>query len=294
MAPNQAEVPWVDAWIRWERNSKQCDDDSNPLICDNNSDDDDDDESLPPPTESYDFTHQTPQGEITVKIEGYHSDSEQIWNSTGLTLWRSSYYLCQFLVDHYDEMLLPSLQPNNSCCNQGANTTRGDDCKQMKILEVGSGLGRCGILAHLLSKANDIDTNTILTDGDTDTLKQLRQNVQNNIQDDDESIECKQLLWGNDHAVEFLQQQSNITFDLIIGSDLLYVTSVIQPLFETVRELLKPNSGKFLMAHCCRRVGNEVTLDEVLSVACDLGLDYKEKLRNDEDIVLYSFELKEK
>ena len=92
--------------------------------------------------------------------------------------------------------------------------------------------------------------------------------------------------------MQYLQQQQltgSKKFDLIIGSDLLYVPSVIQPLFETVLHLLNRDSGKFLMAHCCRRVGNDVTLEEVLSVAKDLGFECEEKMRNDEDIVLFSF-----
>lgn len=72
--------------------------------------------------------------------------------------------------------------------------------------------------------------------------------------------------------------------DVIIGSDLLYVASVIQPLFETVLVLLKPKSGKFLMAHCCRRVGIEATLDMVLEVAREMGVEWKEELRNEDDV----------
>ena len=268
------EVPWVDAWIRWERNSKQDDDHSDCNL--------DDDESLPPPTESYNFTHTLPGKTLTLQIEGYHSDSEQTWNSTGLTLWRSSYYLCQYLVDNYRDLMQPE------------DDVSGTDCQDsLRILEVGSGLGRCGMLAHLLSKANGNYTQTTLTDGDTDTLKLLRQNARNNIKDD--NIECKQLLWGESHALKLMQQQreqGNGKFDLIIGSDLLYVTSVIQPLFETVFEVLKPTCGTFLMAHCCRRVGNEVTLDEILNISRNMGFRCKEEFKNEEeDIVLFSFKL---
>jgi predicted nicotinamide N-methyase len=166
---------------------------------------------------------------------------------------------------------------------------------QMKVLEVGSGLGRCGMLAHLVSKAIGYDTKTVLTDGDTDTLKQLRHNVQNNI-DLEDNVQCTQLLWGKDNALQFLEKQpvENGKFDLVIGSDLLYVTSVIQPLFETIHELLEPDDGKFLMAHCSRRVGNDVTLDKVLTVAQETGFECTEELRNnDEDITLYSFRLTE-
>ncbi|KAL3787369.1 hypothetical protein ACHAWO_000579 [Cyclotella atomus] len=279
MASNQAEIPWVDAWIRWERNSKNYDShDTDDYVVSQ------DEEPLPPPTECHNFAYKILNDDITLKIEGFHSDSEQTWNSTGLTLWKSSHYLCQYLVDHCKEFMLPASESGIECV----------DDRQMKVLEVGSGLGRCGMLAHLLSKASGNDTKTVLTDGDTDTLKQLRHNVQNNI-DNQDNFECKQLLWGKDNALQFLQKQSEETskFDLILGSDLLYVTSVIQPLFKTIHELLKPNDGKFFMAHCCRRVGNDVTLDEVLTIAHEMGFMCTEELRNDDDIVLYSFRLLE-
>jgi predicted nicotinamide N-methyase len=273
-AQTWTEVPWLDAWTRWERNSKQVENDE--------KDEDSDDESLPPPTEQYKFTYTTPSSNnIVLKLEGYHSDSEQTWNSTGLTLWKSSNYLCQFLVDHCKELF----------CNE---LSHDDSGKQRMILEVGSGLGKCGMLAHLLSKENWKDTMTVLSDGDTDTLKLLRRNTSNNI--DDDSVICRQLLWGRDHAIQFLKQHNDeqrSKFDLIIGSDLLYVRSVMQPLFETVFELLNQNDGQFLMAHCCRRVGNEVTLEELLSVSYNVGFEFREELRNGEDIVLYSFQLRD-
>lgn len=227
MASQSVEVPWVDAWIRWERNSKQEDNSTdNPESSDS---DDVDNASLPPPTESYTFTYTTAGSNIriTLKLDGYHSDSEQTWNSTGLTLWRSSHYLCQYLVDRSVEWM-PS---HDHTVDNGLSVE-----KEVKILEVGSGLGRCGMLTHhILSKAYGYDTKTLLTDGDTDTLKQLRRNPHHNIKNDD-SIECRQLLWGKEYAIQFLQQQSTGSkkFDLIIGSDLLYVPSVIKPLFETV------------------------------------------------------------
>jgi len=40
----------------------------------------------------------------------------------------------------------------------------------LRVLEVGLGLGQCGPLAHFLSHDN---ATTVLTDGDTNTLKQV-------------------------------------------------------------------------------------------------------------------------
>lgn len=241
--------------------------------------DDEDEEELPPTTESYTFTYPNPAKsddqnacDIKLELEGYHDDSEQTWSSTGLTLWRSSHHLCQHLVSDEAKMLQDTSNQN------------------LRILEVGSGLGRCGLLAHRLSHEN---ATTILTDGDTDTLKQLRKNVKNNTKDDDDIISCRQLLWGEEYAKTFLMQQPLETkFDIILGSDLIYVQSVIRPLFETVRVLLGTTTeSKFLMAHCSRREGNEVELSMVLDLADEEGFEY-EALIEEDDISVLCFKRK--
>lgn len=262
------EVPWVDAWVRWERNNN----DDGGAADDCKDDTVEEDEELPPATESYTFTYPNPSSDsdIVLELKGFHEDSEQIWNSTGLKLWRSSHYLCQYLVNEEAEVL-------------------GDENNtNLRVLEVGSGLGRCGLLAHSLSHDN---ATTVLTDGDTDTLKQLRHNVSKNTSAGDDTITCQQLLWGEQHAKDYLSQQSDEKkhFDLILGSDLIYVQSVIRPLFETVRTLLCTHeNAKFLMAHCSRREGNEVELSMVLDAAREEGFEY-DIMVEDDDISLFSF-----
>ena len=56
---------------------------------DNDSDDDDDDDD----NES-----------IRLDIHGFKTDSDQVWESTGLTLWKASTYLCDYMVQHADEL----------------------------------------------------------------------------------------------------------------------------------------------------------------------------------------------
>jgi len=179
-----------------------------------------------------------------------------------------SHYLCQHLVSEF-KMLQ-------------------DTSNDLRILEVGSGLGRCGLLAHHLSHEN---ATTILTDGDTDTLKQLRENIKNNTIQNGSNISCVQLLWGEEQAKTFLSQQpGSRKFDVILGSDLIYVKSVIRPLFETVRVLLSERDGsKLLMAHCSRREGNEVELNTVLEIAEQEGFEYELLIQDDSDISVFSF-----
>ena len=98
------------------------------------------------------------------------------------------------------------------------------------------------------------------------------------------------LLWGEEYAKSFLSQQPNESkYDIILGSNLIYVQSVIKPLFETVEVMLREASNsKFLMAHCARREGNEVDLHMVLDVAEEKGFGY-DVVVEDDDISVFSF-----
>ena len=318
------EIKWYDAWIRWEKGSKE--------VYNNNDesgdDDNEEDEQPPVPTDTYYYEH----GNIQLQIDGFPSDSEVIWTSTGLTIWRSSSYLCDWLVENL--LPLSKSQQNQHQAPQD-NSSNNNNNGNLRVLELGSGLGRCGILAaHLLASSsspassssdgnnsdssnniNDDDAccyrrrhrrhEVVLTDGDTDTLSQLRANVKQNLNNvKNVTVSCHQLVWGKETSKKFLQQHfaangKQQKFDLIIGSDLLYVPNVIDELFETVVELLSSNnnnnseSSKFIMAHCARRHGNKVTLDMILTAATKVGLSYT-LLLDDPDIVddiyLYSFQ----
>ena len=266
------ESPWIDAWVRWERNSMETYNDD-----DQEHDDDEHEQELPPPTETYTFTYPNPKSSesadsITIELRGFDSDSEQIWNSTGLTVWKSSHHLCNYLVEH-SRML-----ENNK-----------------RILELGSGLGRCGILAHKLVRKANADCDVYLTDGDTDTLTQLRDNKKHNVDSDDikssaSEVFCHQLIWGRETAQNFLSHRaSNRAFDIMFGSDLIYVQSVIVPLFETVETLLSHKADSiFIMAHSNRRKGNEVDVDMVLDAADKAGLRY-EVAEQVDDISVFVF-----
>ena len=242
-------------------------------------DNEEDDEEPPPvPTNTYSFSY---DDNISIELQGFPADSEVIWTSTGLTLWRSSQYLCDYLMNNRQLLL-----------------QQHSEGKQPRVLEVGSGLGRCGILAHLLAPKTKI----FLTDGDTDTLSQLRANIQRNItiKDDDKmnhehnNISCHQLLWGKETADAFSKAHGG-NFDVIMGSDLVYVPKVIQPLFETVQTLLSKPNGIFVMAHCARRHGNEVKLEMIVDAADQAGFTCNVIVEDNDildDIYLYKFEWK--
>jgi hypothetical protein len=108
---------------------------------------------------------------ICVSVTGIKAKYPMFLQSTGLTLWKSSKTLCSHL-----------------CSN--SNIVR-----DKSVIELGAGLGLAGIVAQKLGAQK-----VVLTDGDTDTLDNMRENVSTNIEthdgEENDSIICKQLLWG--------------------------------------------------------------------------------------------------
>ena len=178
-------------------------------------------------------------------------------NSTGLTLWRASPLLCKYLIENI------SLVSNRY------------------VLELGAGLGLCGILAAGLG-AKEV----CITDGDSFTLASLRENIARNIVLCPPSkVSCRQLRWG----IKLMEFQSHCgqtipdgQFDVILGSDIIYVESILTPLFETVSHLLQPD-GIFILAYARRNV----KIDRVLSTATQYGFKWTDP-SNDEGCYIFS------
>jgi len=178
---------------------------------------------------------------VHIRLSGHKAELGQTLHSTGLTLWRASELLCAYLV-------------------QTPNLIRGKH-----VLELGAGLGLCGILVHHMEAAR-----VVLTDGDTDTLANLRSNVEMNcpaMADERTSaasgIECCQLVWGR-NLEEFVQTHG--TFDVILGADIIYREEILEPLWSSVAQLLQ-SAGVFLLAYARRNV----SIDRVLETATKYG-----------------------
>jgi Lysine methyltransferase len=133
-----------------------------------------------------------------------------------------------------------------------------------------------GILAHRLAPQT---STVVVTDGDTDTLVHLRNNVEINRASN--NISARQLLWGRDTAQAFAESgkhgecngDDSGSFDVILASDIIYANAVIDPLWETIQTLLAYPRGSFWMAFARREV--PVTIDFVLQKAKEHGFCYK-------------------
>lgn len=272
----EEEIEWRDSQIRWEEDANQtkADDD------DNNVDHDEEYATLDPfatdPRTTFSFSfprHGRPgdlpeQDPIRINLQGYTYESDQTWSSTGMTLWRASEYLCHFLIRHWDQDLL--IQDSIHQRNESPDIQHH---RERRVLELGAGLGLCSLVAHHLG---DASTSVYVTDGDKDVLVELRKNVANHRQNRGQ-IFCHQLLWGKDTSAQFLNNNvvARRKFNIILAADVVYVKSVVQPLWDTVQALLDPDDDKavFVLAFARRVV--DVTVDDVLEAAEQAGFSHQ-------------------
>ena len=175
------------------------------------------------PYETTDYTFHVVEKEEAIRCALRHSNPNVTQHSTGLALWTGSRFMAEWLV---------------------ADTNPSDFVQNKRVLELGAGLGLCGIVAHKLGA-----TEVCLTDGDRRVLENLRHNVDVNITDGS-SVTCPQLIW--DHRIEeFLdsqQQQQNGSvgrryYDLIMAPDVAYMSKSIEPLLKTVDRCLEPTNS---------------------------------------------------
>ena len=192
----------------------------------------------------------------TISIRGKEDEG----NSTGLGLWLGSEVLCQYMLEHQELI------------------------KGKRILELGAGLGLCGIVAYQLGAAK-----VIMTDGDKAVLDNLRFNVeQNRLQMNEEQqqqentndsstdenspqssrIICPQLIWNKD--LDVFAKDFGGPFPVLISSDCVYLTQSLEPLWKTVRHLLHPD-GYYLYVN---RSTSQAPVPMVLEMAQRHGFEY--------------------
>ncbi|KAL7541912.1 hypothetical protein ACHAXR_012250 [Thalassiosira sp. AJA248-18] len=211
---------------------------------------------------------------IDIQIRGYKTDADEVWQSTGLTLWRASNYLCQYQMQNLQLF------------------------QDKRIIEIGAGLGLNGILAWRSTAASS-NSVVCITDGDSDALVHLRENVERNRStesgDDDGTVSCHQLIWGKFSSELFLENiAGNQKYDVILASDIIYSAVIVDPLWETIQALLKEPSdgekgGVFVMAYA-RRTQVPISIELVLEKAVEKGFVYELVKEDDEDgIWVYTF-----
>eukprot|EP00747_Dinoflagellata_sp_TGD_P023290 gnl/TRDRNA2_/TRDRNA2_129703_c0_seq1.p1 gnl/TRDRNA2_/TRDRNA2_129703_c0~~gnl/TRDRNA2_/TRDRNA2_129703_c0_seq1.p1 ORF type:complete len:244 (+),score=41.67 gnl/TRDRNA2_/TRDRNA2_129703_c0_seq1:113-844(+) len=150
----------------------------------------------------------------------------RIADLSGLKLWP----VALPMLHHLRDVVLPSLRQQT--------VTSG---RPVRVLELGSGIGLLGIGLAALG-----DTAVVLTDPDIvvnfsedgdegSTLEWLQANVDLNRTVVGDRAVVRKLSWGN--AADIASVKTSGTFDLIVGSDILYNIDNYPPLLATVRAL---------------------------------------------------------
>jgi predicted nicotinamide N-methyase len=233
---------------------------------------------------------------IDIHLVGYKAELGQTLHSTGLTLWRASSLLCDFLLQHPGyvrgksvvEVRFETMQRDSgyTWTVHGVSGIVSHRCSLARSPQLGAGLGLCGILASHLRASK-----VVLTDGDSDALHYLRANVEKNVPQPQKRVEndiidgtqaaapafVRQLVWGE--AASFLTTDSE-RFDTVIGSDIIYVEEILEPLWRTVDDLVTP-AGAFLLAFARRNV----PIDRVFETASTHGFAWTCDDSNSEGVI---------
>ena len=198
-----------------------------------------------------------PSKSVSFTVKGVKRELGQTLDSTGLTIWRASEHLCQFIMD-------------NSSLFEGK-----------RVCELGAGLGMVSILLGKLKVASLI----VASDGDQDTIDLLDDNIA-----DTESVgavESAMLYWGE--LGEF-RRRYPFKFEVLMAADVIYEDGQVNPLMDSVVEILNRDNAdsKFYLAYARRNVPFDRVLDAAKARGL-IGTLLDRGLNNAEPIYSFSF-----
>lgn len=201
---------------------------------------------------------------------------------SGQYLWPAAAFMGRYLQDNWDEL------------------------KARRVLELGAGVGLAGILASKLPGTEQV----ILTDYDHGSLELLNENIQLNLDAENSCITTVEYLeWGKDRIIPISSTQASSsgsekmtrfseisdaisesvscgevedpdTFSLLLGTDLLYCTDIVKPLFKSAKMLLGNTKNSCFVLVSSFDPGQDI--EEAVSVTCNkIGLMREEKIKLD-------------
>ncbi len=145
--------------------------------------------------------------------------------TTGLTTWPAARFLLKWMIDHRRDL----------------------NDKELKMLELGSGVGFTGISLAKLGIAQHV----ILSDCHPSVIQTLEANVTANFQDEAGRCSVAKLDWES-----FDKEQASkmsLDFILVLGADVVFDTSVIPFLVKTIDICLERPSCQCCLIACVER-----------------------------------------
>ncbi|XP_064934651.1 uncharacterized protein LOC135587321 isoform X1 [Musa acuminata AAA Group] len=193
--------------------------------------------------------------DYSFKIKALAKEYQHTCKSTGLMIWESAHLMSNLLAEN------PSIVAGK------------------KMLELGCGsAGICSMIAAQLAEV------VVSTDGDTEALSLLRENIISNLETSLlNKIVVKRLLWGNTEDIKAIKDLCGHSggFEIIIGTDVTYNYDAISPLFETARELISNRENgnckpALVLCHIQRRVDES----SIISTALHFGFELVDRWVN--------------
>jgi hypothetical protein len=180
---------------------------------------------------------------VSVEIEGFTKTDLYATNLelTGMANWFGSMNVCNMLAEHAADFFGEAVESDSS--------TGG--AKEYCFLELGSGLGRAGLMAlKLMALEGRFRSRCVLSDGEEEIVQLLRLNYARNFPSLAGSSHvpciCQYLRWGPGPGLRALQSEFADGFDLIVGCDLIYgpeSPAALLGLLLSVDLLLSTSSG---------------------------------------------------
>jgi predicted nicotinamide N-methyase len=197
----------------------------------------------------YSYGDEEEKKQVTLRLHGWKKELGQQLDSTGLTMWRAGEDLGRYLWEKRGTLFAAAAEEEG----------------RKHVLELGCGLGLCGLLASQLNPHGVV----VLTDGDPLTMEKLAVNVEENTVDNGCAVTARTLLWGK-HAD--LVEEFPDGFDVVLAADVIYEEEAIEPLLETVMATLKEGPDALFLLSFARR---NVSIEKVLAAATKRGLSYE-------------------
>ncbi|GAB4854463.1 hypothetical protein Ancab_023047 [Ancistrocladus abbreviatus] len=191
-------------------------------------------------------------GDQNFQIKVLPKEYQHTCKSTGLMLWESA------------RLMAPILAANPAIV------------EGKRVLELGCGCG--GICSMIAALYADV---VVATDGDAKALDLLNQNIASNLKSPFlDKLFIRTLEWGHAAHVDAIKELNGKGFDIIIGTDVTYVSEAIVPLFATAASLISADEGSgdspgpaLILCHVLRRVDEP----SILSAASRFGFRLTDK-----------------
>jgi hypothetical protein len=176
-------------------------------------------------------------------------------SQSGYHLWPGARSMCDFLCQNWTTL-----------CNE----IQQENGQSLRVAELGSGMGLCGLCVAALG-ADSIEL-VLATDADKIILDRVLESFERTkitLGTTMAPLKTKCLRWGEDLEQLIVEGYAN-SFDLIIGSDLIYSDGLIKPILQTVLTLLNDANvhSKFIL--CYSFAGYK---EEALNISNELNLE---------------------